>query len=500
MTAAAVLVACGGGGGSGGESQSPYSITLRTDKSVLPTNTAGVGPGIGVAAPYTTTLYVNATTGGQPIPGGSTEVFGCNVEGGLETGSLYYLDGDDAHTVEVDDGHGGKVKVPKSYRSITLGANSGGNSFHFHSGSQAGTARITCTVQDPRDKKVHAASLDITVGAATNKAASVRLMGQSNVLGTQGNTSNFPTSTVVDVQILDDANQPLSGGAVQNVQVRIRPGTGAAAGARLLSGSGDGNSLWLNTSGGIGKFTVASGPNDGSIVVDVLADRSDNDVTNGIQDPIAGVFVISAMSRFAPVLDPLVIETKDLAAATNGVPYSYVLDALGGQAPYNWAALGALPAGLTLSASGVISGTPNVRTPGPVSFVVRVTDAVGNSKQTNLVLTIGGTAVTDPLSVVDCSAVTNTACQISPVRVGERVGYALTTTGGPAVPVAWTYDGLPTWLTASPAGVITSANPAAVAQCGNHDFFATATKDTVSTTVKLRVTVESGPTPATACP
>ena len=142
---AAMLAACGGGGGSPGTTQESYGITLRADKTQLPLNVAGSSVGKGLYAPYSTTLYVQASTGGRPIPGGE-DIFACTVSGGLDSGSLYYLDGDPEHEKEVDDGNGGKIKVPNAYRSITLGANSGGNSFHFHAGNKAGTARITCTV------------------------------------------------------------------------------------------------------------------------------------------------------------------------------------------------------------------------------------------------------------------------------------------------------------------------------------------------------------------
>ena len=126
VVCAAALSACGGGGGSGGESHAPYQISLRADKTLLPLNVSGQLPGIGAYAPFTTTLYVNALEAGRPIPGAEKDVFSCNVNGGLDSGSLYYLDGDDEH--EDDDGR------PNSYRSITLGSNSGGNSFHFHAG------------------------------------------------------------------------------------------------------------------------------------------------------------------------------------------------------------------------------------------------------------------------------------------------------------------------------------------------------------------------------
>ena len=100
LSVAALVAACGGGGGSSGDTQERYSITLRADKTSLPVNVGHVGVGIGANAPYTTTLYVNAKEGNDPIQGGE-EIFACNVAGGLSTGALYYLDGDDEH--EDDD-------------------------------------------------------------------------------------------------------------------------------------------------------------------------------------------------------------------------------------------------------------------------------------------------------------------------------------------------------------------------------------------------------------
>jgi hypothetical protein len=51
-----------------------------------------------------------------------------------------------------------------------------------------------------------------------------------------------------------------------------------------------------------------------------------------------------------------------------------MLAATGGTTPYTWSlSSGTLPAGLTLSAAGVISGTPT--TPGTYTITVKVTDA-----------------------------------------------------------------------------------------------------------------------------
>jgi hypothetical protein len=66
--------------------------------------------------------------------------------------------------------------------------------------------------------------------------------------------------------------------------------------------------------------------------------------------------------------------TGTLPNATVGVAYSQALDASGGRTPYSFSVTsGALPAGLTLSASGIVSGTPAA--PGASTFTVTVTDS-----------------------------------------------------------------------------------------------------------------------------
>jgi hypothetical protein len=71
---------------------------------------------------------------------------------------------------------------------------------------------------------------------------------------------------------------------------------------------------------------------------------------------------------------PLAFTPAAPPAGTVGTAYSAILAATGGVPPYSFAlALGALPAGLNLSAGGLISGTPTVA--GTFSFSVTVTDS-----------------------------------------------------------------------------------------------------------------------------
>jgi hypothetical protein len=77
---------------------------------------------------------------------------------------------------------------------------------------------------------------------------------------------------------------------------------------------------------------------------------------------------------FNTVRNPLSISTTSLPGGSESIPYNQTVTAAGGTPPYTWSvAAGALPAGLTLSSSGQISGAP--RTVGSGSFTLQVADA-----------------------------------------------------------------------------------------------------------------------------
>jgi len=87
--------------------------------------------------------------------------------------------------------------------------------------------------------------------------------------------------------------------------------------------------------------------------------------------------VVVTQSYTVTVEPLLTITTTTLPAANIGIAYSASLVATGGVSPYTWAVTtGSLPAGLTLSTTGVISGTPTAA--GTFSFTVTCTDAATN--------------------------------------------------------------------------------------------------------------------------
>lgn len=78
-------------------------------------------------------------------------------------------------------------------------------------------------------------------------------------------------------------------------------------------------------------------------------------------------------------VNPVIISITPqlLPDAKQNYAFTQQLTATGGQAPYSWTALDSLPIGMTLTATGLLSGTPT--TSGTSTFTVQVTDDNGNT-------------------------------------------------------------------------------------------------------------------------
>jgi hypothetical protein len=141
----------------------------------------------------------------------------------------------------------------------------------------------------------------------------------------------------------------------------------------------------------------------------------------------------------------VIITTTALPDGTQNSAYSATLAASGGQTPYSWSlSAGSLPAGLTLAASGVISGTPTGS--GTSNFTVRVTDANGQSAIQALSITVN-TAAAPP-------AITTTSL---PSGAQNSAYSAILAASGGQTPYSWSLSsgGLPVGLVlASSTGVI----------------------------------------------
>ena len=140
---------------------------------------------------------------------------------------------------------------------------------------------------------------------------------------------------------------------------------------------------------------------------------------------------------------PLPVITTSLPYGTNGVVYNQTLMAAGGQTPYSWTNIsGALPPGLTLAASGVISGTPT--TNGTFNFTVEVTDALSHTATQALALTVIGL----PSVMIQP---TNSSVA---VLVGGKVTFSVSVSGTGPFSYQWQLNGanLPNGIIATVAG------------------------------------------------
>lgn len=141
------------------------------------------------------------------------------------------------------------------------------------------------------------------------------------------------------------------------------------------------------------------------------------------------------------------ISTQSLPAAAAGSPYSVQLQAGSSrvQTTNTWQLIsGSLPAGLTMNANGLISGTPTAA--GSSSFTVRATGSApfeGNRHDTRQFTLVVNQALAARLNG-------------TLAEVGIRVRSSFAATGGQA-PYTWTATSLPPGLTLQPDGTISGA-------------------------------------------
>jgi hypothetical protein len=133
----------------------------------------------------------------------------------------------------------------------------------------------------------------------------------------------------------------------------------------------------------------------------------------------------AATIGFTVAVDPT-ITTASLPSAEVAQPYSATLAASGGVSPLAFSiTAGALPAGLTLSSSGTISGTPTSASSS--TFTVEVTDAYGVAATAGLSLSVSAAPFTPPVA--------STPVATTPVVTSPVVTHPVVTTPVAKTPV-----------------------------------------------------------------
>ncbi len=166
-----------------------------------------------------------------------------------------------------------------------------------------------------------------------------------------------------------------------------------------------------------------------------------------------------------------------LSPTTIGRPYSLTLAAAGGTAPYAWTVTaGALPSGVTLASTGVLSGTPTVS--GSFTVTVQATAIAGGSTSKALALT------------VNAAPLVTTASPLNAATQNSSYAIALSNSGGtPAFTWSLTAGTLPSSITLASNGLL-SGTPTAT---GTTTFTAQVTDAVGATANKaFALTVNAG--------
>ena len=169
--------------------------------------------------------------------------------------------------------------------------------------------------------------------------------------------------------------------------------------------------------------------------------------------------VTSSATSVTVTAPTIIVSPASLSNPTVGAAYSATLSASGGTGPYTFApTAGALPAGLTLSSGGVLSGTPTAG--GTFNFAVTATDNGGYTGTRAYSLAVGAPTISISPTTLPGGTVATSYSQ------------SLSASGGTAPhSFAITAGALPTGMSVSSAGVL-SGTPIAG---GTFNFTVTAT-------------------------
>lgn len=217
-------------------------------------------------------------------------------------------------------------------------------------------------------------------------------------------------------------------------------------------------SITLTAAGGSGtgyKWSVSAGSLPGGFTLGattgILSGKptiaSSNTFTVKVTDSLSH----TATAAFTLKMNPdLAITTTAIKEGYAGTVYSQQLTAAGGSGSgYVWSiSIGTLPAGLTLSSTGLLAGTPTIGGGGGVGFEVK--DSAANIAKVNLsVIISNGLSITSPSTL--------------PVGYLDAAYSAtLVSSGGSGVGLKWTATGLPQGINFSSAGVFSGAPAVAV--------------------------------------
>ena len=264
------------------------------------------------------------------------------------------------------------------------------------------------------------------------------------------------TATVTATSITDPTKSA-------TLQIKVSPPPTITTTSVATATAGIAYSATLSVNGGTSpfKWTITSGTLPAGLslgsstgaITGTPTGASSSSVTFEVTDA-AGLSFSRAITITVSAAAPLSITTTTLPGGTIGTAYSQTLQVTGGVPTYTWSiTAGSLPAGLTLSSAGVISGTPTGTVTSTSNFTVSVTDSQTPTAVTRTA-SLSITVTEPPLGVTTTSLAGGTK--------GTSYSQTLQAIGG-TPPYTWSIisGALPAGLTLNTATGVISGTPTA---------------------------------------
>ena len=346
----------------------PMSLTvlaagLKFATPSLPGGVVGAAYSAGIAIIGGTAPYHCSMSGGA-LPDG-VALTGCSVTGVPTTA------GTDSVTITVADSASPAKSVSEALALTVAPAKlalaqtslpNGTAAVFYTSTLQAigGTSPYRCSLASgtlPAGLSLNGCTVSGTPAAAATAALTVRITDA----GSPALMASGPVSLLIAPATLTLASATLPAAMVgQPYAGALTAWGGTAPYTYSIAGGSLPPGLVLSPSGAI-TGTPTTPASASLTIVATDANRPQSDTASGLVTLTVNAGTMS-------------LTTAQLAAPVLASPYSQTLGVVGGTAPYTFTiASGALPTGLTLSASGVVSGTPTA--PGASSFTVAVVDS-----------------------------------------------------------------------------------------------------------------------------
>ncbi|OLP52322.1 beta strand repeat-containing protein [Allorhizobium taibaishanense] len=465
-----------------------YTLTVAGPTVTLPTTTltsgtvgesytAAITQASGGIAPYTYSLSAGTLPAGVTINSADGSLSGTPTVAGTFAFTLTATDSTAGTAAQASQTYALSIGLPTlSISPSTLDAGIIGNTYSKLLVASGGTSPYTFALSSGALPGGLTLANDGTLtGTPSTTGTFAFAVTATDANGATGSKSYsleidaLPSLSIDDVSVNEGSsgtsvatfNVTLSATSSQTVTVSYATADGtASAGSDYVAASG--------------TLTFAPGTSTRSITVTINGDTNpEANETFLVQMSAPTNATIAKASAAATIIDddaPVTVGPVSMAAATVNARYSQTLTAAGGTAPYTYGVTtGSLPSGLTLSSSGVLSGTPTAS--GSFSFTVTVNDSAvtQNTASRSYTLAVSGPVMTLPATVLADAVTGQSYSAVINPATGGTAPYSYAVSAG----------ALPSGITVNSVDGSLSGTPTVA---GTFGFTITATDSTSGTT------------------